>query len=133
MSIEKALADLTAAVTAQTALMTSLAGKAGAATTGAAGAATGGKPASTKAAETPKAKTIEDVRVAASAWLGVEDPAARATAKAQMKTIIDHFGIEKATAVSAEQIPEMLAYIAAYQKGEKPDFMNEADAGGDMV
>jgi hypothetical protein len=139
MSLETELAANTAALTAQTAainaqtdFLKSMAAKGGAATTGAAAAATGTKAATPKPS-TPKAKTIEDIRTAASAFLGVTDPDERTANKAKMKAMLDHFGVDRATNIPVENFAEALGYIEQFTKGETPDFMNEAEAGGDMV
>lgn len=138
MSLEKALAENTAALTLQTAaikaqmeLLAKLAGsKAGAATTTATTAATT-KPATTKAAAAPKAKTMDDVRTLAGKFLGVTDPTERAANKESMKALIAHFGVDRATAISEEQIPEMCGHLETLIKGETPDFMNEEAAAED--
>jgi hypothetical protein len=137
MSLEDALAANTAAITAHTAALKALAGnvKAGtaatttaAAGTAAAAAATGTKATGTKAATKPKAKTLEDLRGAAGAYLSITDKDERETRKAMMAKLNEHYGVSKISEVDAGQYEEVIGYIVMLEKGEVPEILAEADA-----
>lgn len=131
MSLEAALDRNTAAIEKQTALMEKLAGGKAAATTTAPAASTPAKTAAKPAAA--KAPTTDDLRFAAGNYLGVTDPAEREARKANVKSMIDHFGVGKVTEIPAENIAEAIGYFKTLTEGGTPDFMNEAAAEDDMV
>ena len=134
MSIEKALADLTAAVEKNSSLLAAMMKNAPAtAGTKAAGATTAAtKPAGGKPAPKKKTPTEEDIRNAFGGYMsGAKDKAERAERKENVAAIIAHFGVERATDIPEESRAEALGYIKQFEEGETPDFMNEGDGDGD--
>ena len=128
MSLEAALDRNTAAIEKQTALMEKLAsGKAATTAAAVTPAKTQAKPAAAKA------PTIDDLRSAAGTYLGVTDPAEREARKANVKSMIDHFGVGKVTEIPADNIAEAIGYFKTLTEGGTPDFMNESAAEDDMV
>ena len=97
------------------------------------------KAADTKAADPkppkpekkPKVPTDDDIRSAFGAYLSVKDKGERETRKDNVKAIVDHFGVGKATEIAAESRAEALAYLKQFEAGEKPNFMAEENNGGE--
>lgn len=139
MSLEKAIADLTAATLAHTAALNSFlkaGGKAPAA--GATTAAAGTKPAAaTKPAATkPKGPTLEDIQTRFGDYMSVQDKAVRAERKTHVLNIAGKFGAERATAIEAEHWVEALELLSQYEAGEDPfdtDGADDADAGDSPI
>lgn len=139
MSLEEALNANTKAVLAHTAVLEKMLGGAKPAAAGTKPAdtkAAGTKPATTKpAATTTKKKaetTAEDVAAKVTAFLKVGDKALRDERKEQVKTIIDHYGADRFTAIDPASFDEALGFLAAYEAGEVPDFGDgDTDGGGD--
>lgn len=135
MSLEKAIADLTAATLAHTAALNSFL-KAGGKATPAAGATTAaaGKPAAAAAKPAAKAKgpTLEDIQTRFGDYMSVQDKAVRAERKVHVLNIAGKYGAERATAIEAEHYAEALELLAQYEAGEDP-FADEAgdDDSGD--
>lgn len=129
MSLEKALEENTAALKAQTAAITAQTDflksmkAGGAATTSGGGAATG----KTTTAKEPKAPTADDLRNAASAFLGVEDASVAESRKADMKKVLAKMGLAKVTAATGDQIPQLIEIIATLGKGEVPEILADDD------
>lgn len=89
------------------------------------GAATGKGGGKTKAA------TEDDLRNAFGSYLSVKDKAEREVRKGNVKAILDHFGAAKATELAKENWADAIAYVAVFEKGETPNFMNEDAGDGD--
>lgn len=126
MSIEKALADLTAAVTANTAALSKM--MSGAAAGKAADTTTGGKPATTGGTKpkTPKVPTADDIRNLFGGYMsGTKEKGERETRKQNVAAIVAHFGVERATELAEENRVEAIGYLKQFEAGETPDFMNE--------
>lgn len=131
-SIEKLTAALEANTAIQEKVLAALKG----------GAATGGAKASTakedKPADKPKASggakgggkkkktTVDDIAAAFGGYLGIKDKDEREERKANVKAIVDYFGVAKATELDPDNYDEALRYLQQYIDGETPDF----DGGG---
>lgn len=129
MSIEQILTDLTAALKEQTAVMKQMIAGA---KPGAAGkpAAAGGKPASTKTASTkPAAPSAADVAANVTAYLKAGDADDRATAKANVGKIIEHFGAERFTVIPPESMVAALKMLETFKAGGVPDEFADGDEG----
>lgn len=134
-SIEKLTAALEANTAIQEKVLAALKG----------GAATGGTKASSAAkedkpaADKPKASggkaggkktTVDDIAAAFGGYLGIKDKDEREVRKANVKAIVDYFGVAKATELDADNYDEALRYLQQYIDGETPDF-DGGDEGGD--
>jgi len=136
MSLEEALKANTAAVLAQNALLEKIAGTKPAGTaagTKPAGAVAGTKPAGARPTTKPKAEpTVDDVAAKVTEFLKVGDKALRDQRKAEVKTIIDHYGVDRVTNVDPASFAEVLSFVKAYEDGEVPDFGDgDGDGGSD--
>ena len=137
-SIEKLTAALEANTAIQEKVLAALKG----------GAATGGTKASSAAkedkpaADKPKASggkaggkkktTVDDIAAAFGGYLGIKDKDEREVRKANVKAIVDHFGVAKATELDPDNFDEALRYLQQYIDGETPDFDGgDGDEGGD--
>ena len=137
-SIEALTAALESNTAIQTKVLAALQGKAGGAAAGA-GAASGkpagaaaGKPAGGKPAGGKKKTTVEDIAAAFGGYLGIKDKDEREVRKANVKAIVDYFGVAKATELDADNYDEALRYLQQYIDGETPDFDGgDGDEGGD--
>ena len=125
-SIEK----LTAALEANTAAINKMiemsggkpAAGAKASTAAKAGAKAGGK----------KKTTVDDIAAAFGGYLGIKDKDEREVRKANVKAIVDYFGVAKATELDADNYDEALRYLQQYIDGETPAFDGgDGDEGGD--
>ena len=138
MSLEDALNANTKAVLAHTAALEKmLAGAkpaAGAATkppATTAAAATKPAAAATKPATTTKKKaetTSEHVSEKVKAYLKGGDEDERAARKAQVKTIIEYYGVDRFTAIDPAKYDEALDFLSQYEQGGDP-FADGEDAG----
>ena len=136
-SIEALTAALEANTAIQTKVLAALQGKAGGAAAGAAASgkpdgAAAGKPAGGKPAGGKKKTTVEDIAAAFGGYLGIKDKDEREVRKANVKAIVDYFGVAKATELDADNYDEALRYLQQYIDGETPDFDgDDGDEGGD--
>ena len=133
MSLEDALNANTKAVLAHNALLEKMlaGGKAPAAATG----KPADKPADKAPAKTSTTKrkgeiTVEDVAARVTAYMKVDDTEVRDERKGQIKTIIDHYGVDRFTNIDPSKFEEALGFLKAYEDGEEPDF-GDGDEGGD--
>ena len=142
MSLEDALKENTAAVLEHNALLKKmLAGAGGKAA--APSAPADKKPAApadkktdapaSKKASGSKSKgeiTTEMMAEKVTAFLKTGDADVRAERKAQVKQIIDHYEVERFTAIEPTDFAEALEMLAAFGRGENP-FSNGDDDGDD--
>lgn len=143
MSLEDALNANTKAVLAHNALLEKMLAGGKAPAAGASKPAD--KPASTPAKTPPKTTTtktkgeptVADVTERVTAFMKVSDKDVRDERKAQVKTIIDHYGADRFTNIDPANFAEALGFLKAYEDGEEPDFGNGDEGGGgeddDMV
>lgn len=142
MSIEKALADLTAALEANTAALLATGGSdkparaSDAALEKVAEAAVKGKAAAEekpkrapakKAPAKEKAMTEKELYDFGKSFLDVEDDEDYADRKRVVKDVCDHYGINKLTEVEAELRSELKGRLEAFVRGEDP-FEDQTDA-----
>lgn len=143
-SLEQALAENTKAVLAHNALLEKmLAGGKPAAAAAAAGAAkpadkpaaaatkpaaAAGKPASKPATVKKAETTSEHVAEKVKAYLKGGDEDERAARKAQVKTIIDYYGVDRFTAIDPSKYDEALDFLSQYEQGGDP-FADGEEAG----
>lgn len=133
MSIEDAIAANTKAVEANTAALTKLmsmgGAKAGSTTSGGEKPADkpAGKPATTS--KTTKAPTLDTVTEKVTAFLKTGDKETRETRKGQVGQIVAHYGVERFTAIPAENWAEALGYLKDFEDGTVPSFIDEGDGG----
>lgn len=85
--------------------------------------------AETKPASKAKSLTVDDIAEAFGGYLKGGDADARAEAKENVKAILSHFGVERASHIEPENFSEALRYLDQFKAGKTPDFMNEE--GGD--
>lgn len=123
MSIEAALAELTAAVKENTAMLKGI-GKAASGGT----AATGTKPTTTK----PKGPTKETVAEKFGEFLNVTDKTERKNRIALMGKLNSYFEVAKVTDADPSKWPEALELLAKMEAGEDP-FDDDAGAGESLV
>lgn len=88
-------------------------------------------PAAPKGASKTKAPTEADIRSAFGSYLSVEARDEREARKANVKAILDHFGVNKATELPEENRAEAIGYINAFANGETPNFMADDGEGED--
>lgn len=130
-SIEK----LTAALEANTAAINKMIEMSGGKPAAGAKASTAAKEDKTEskpAADKPKASggakgggkktTVDDIAAAFGGYLGIKDKDEREVRKANVKAIVDYFGVAKATELDADNYDEALRYLQQYIDGETPDF-----------
>ena len=137
MSLEDALNANTKAVLAHNALLEKMlaGGKAPAAATGKPADKPADKPANKAPAKTSTTKrkgeiTVEDVAARVTAYMKVDDKEVRDERKGQIKTIIDHYGVDRFTNIDPAKFEEALGFLKAYEDGEEPDF-GDGDESGD--
>lgn len=88
------------------------------------------KPAASgKAGSKAKALTVDDIAEAFGGYLKGGDADARAEAKDNVKAILNHFGVERASHIDPGDFAEAMKYLNQFKAGETPDFMN--DGGGE--
>lgn len=125
MSLEAAIVALTAAVQANTA---ALSGKKPSAADAAIEAVAAKKvSAEKKPATKSKGPTLDTIKERFGAYLGIEDKAERKVRAANVKAIVDHFGVTRAGELSAENWVEALGYLTQYENDEEVDFGNESE------
>lgn len=118
-SIEK----LTAALEANTAAINKMIEMSGGKPAAGAKASTAAKPkASGGAKGGGKKTTVDDLAAAFGGYLGIKDKDEREVRKANVKAIVDYFGVAKATELDADNYDEALRYLQQYIDGETPDF-----------
>lgn len=142
MSLEEALKENTAAVLEHNALLKKmLAGAGGKASTPAATDKKPAAPADNKKAEATSSKkatgskskgeiTTEMMAEKVTAYLKTGDAATREERKGHVKQIIDHYEVERFTAIDPTDFAEALEMLAAFGRGENP-FSNGEDDGDD--
>lgn len=81
-------------------------------------AATAAKPADAKA----KAPTVDDIAAAFGKYLKSGTAEERDLAKANVRAIVTHFGVVKATELDVVDMPMALKYLAMYEAGEEPEY-----------
>lgn len=123
MSLEAAIVKLTEAVEANTAALT-----------GGAAKPSGTKPASKpaagkKPAGKAKGPSPDDLAQAFGEYLKTGGSDERAEAKANVKKIIDHFGVDRITNLDAENYQEALDLLAQFKDGEDPLGDGEEEEG----
>lgn len=132
MSLEAAIEKLTAAVEANTAAIKGGGGKASSASAAdkaieaEAKRAASSKPA-TRAAS--KKVTLDTIKERFGGYLGIEDKAERKERIGHVQSIVDHFGVAKASELEEENWAEALAFLKQYEDGETPDFGGDDDDG----
>jgi hypothetical protein len=85
-------------------------------------------PAKTSTTKTKGEPTVADVTERVTNFMKVSDKDVRDERKAQVKTIIDHYGADRFTNIDPSKFAEALSFLKAYEDGEEPDF---GDDGGD--
>ena len=65
-----------------------------------------------------------------TAYMKVDDKEVRDERKGQIKTIIDHYGVDRFTNIDPGKFEEALGFLKAYEDGEEPDF-GDGDESGD--
>lgn len=146
MSLEDALNANTKAVLAHNTLLEKMlasGGKAPAATTKAAEKppekAAAKPPAKTSTTKTKGEITVADVTERVTNFMKVSDKDVRDERKAQVKTIIDHYGADRFTNIDPASFAEALGFLKSYEDGEQPDFgdgdtdIDDGDGDDDMV
>ena len=149
MSLEDAIAKLTASVDKQNGLLEKMMAAAPK-TAAAAGAgkpadkpadkpAAAGKPAGKTTTTTKKGETTaEDAAAAVTNFLKVPDPDLKEERKAQVKQIIDHYGAARFTTIDPANFDEAIAMLKTFADGETPEALGGGegdgeDDGADMV
>lgn len=130
MSLEDAIAANTKAVEANTAALAKLLTMGGAKAGGAAAGAE--KPADKKPAttsKTTKAPTLEVVTEKVTAFLKTGDKETREKRKGQVGQIVEHYSVERFTAIPSESWTEALGYLKDFEDGVLPAFIDEGDGG----
>ncbi len=141
MSIEDALAKLTASLDKNNTLLekmmasapkTAAAGvtKPAADAKPAAAAATAGKKTTTTTTKKGET-TAEDAAAAVTNFLKVPDPDLKEERKAQVKQIIDHFGAARFTTIDPASFDEAIAMLKSFADGEVPDALDGGEGGDD--
>ena len=128
MSIEQVLIDLTKALTAQTAAMEKMIASSGGKPASGGKAAASGKPAATNKAKT--GPTVEDVAATVTAYLKSGTAAAKATAKANVGRIIEHYGADRFTTIPEDSRVESLDMLNDFMEGRTPELL-AGDGDGD--
>lgn len=139
MSLEQAIKELTVQVTRQNDNLEKMLATASASKTATADVKTPAKtPAKAAAAKTPaktpakaaaKKTTVDDIAKAFGGYLKTGDSEAREAAKANVKSIVDYFGVAKATAISEDDWAEALGYLAQFEAGEEVEFSGGEEGG----
>ena len=86
---------------------------------------------STRKASGSKAKSkdpLGDLCKEASSYLEDGDKAGKPERAANLKSIVEHFGVAKLSQLEADNVAEAQTYLTAYINGEEPDFQNEEAA-----
>ena len=129
MSLEDRIAELTAAVEANTAAL--LGGEAparkGNTATRRGGKATGEKT------TTKKGPTVDEVAEKFGAYMTTGSAAAKKKAKQVVKAITEHFEAERVTKIDPGQFQEALDILAQYEDDEDPLGVFDEDDGDGMV
>ena len=127
MSLEAAIEKLTAAVEANTAALKAGGGKVSAGTA-ADKAIEAKRAAGNKKPAAAKKVRLDTIKERFGGYLGIEDKAERKARIGHVQTIVDHFGVSKASELEEENWAEALAFLKQYEDGETPDF---GDGDGD--
>lgn len=132
MSLEAAIEKLTAAVEANTAALKAGGGKVTAGTAAdKAIEAEAKRAAGAKKPAAAKKVTLDTIKERFGGYLGIEDKAERKVRIGHVQTIVDHFGVGKASELEEENWAEALAFLKQYEDGETPDFGDGDDDGDD--
>lgn len=91
------------------------------------------KPAAKPASKPTKAKktTVDDIAKAFGDYLAIKDKEERDLRMANVKAIIAHFRVPKATEIDPDDFDAALGYLQQYIDGETPDFVDEEGGGED--
>jgi hypothetical protein len=81
-----------------------------------------------KAKETPKVFTIDDLRAKAAEYLRVSDEKQKEQRKTKVGEMLAHFGVDKVTAIGADQYGEAIGYFDVLLSGGTPNYQAENDA-----
>lgn len=87
-------------------------------------------PAKSAASKTTKSKgeiKVEDVADRVTSYMKTGDADERATRKAQVMQIIEHFGADRFTTIDQEHLEEALAMLDTFEEGGEPDFGGDDD------
>lgn len=142
MALEKLLTDLIAALEANTTATeeqnAKLASMMGAKAADKPAAKAADKPADKPAAKpapgkktAPKAVTADDIAKAAGEYMKAGDEDDRATAKANVRRIVEHYGSDRLTNIEPEHFPEVLSMLKAFAAGDEPEALAEGDEEGE--
>lgn len=88
-------------------------------------------PPKTTTSKTKGEPTVADVTERVTNFMKVSDKDVRDERKAQVKTIIDHYGVDRFTNIDPASFSEALGFLKAYEDGEEPDFGDDDGDGGD--
>ena len=124
MSLEDRIAELTAAVEANTAAL--LGGEAPAKKAPA-------KKAPAKKTTTKKGPTVDEVAEKFGAYMTTGSAAAKKKAKQVVKAITEHFEVERVTKIDPGQFQEALDMLAQYEDDEDPLGVFDEDDDDGMV
>lgn len=103
--------------------------------TGGGSASTGTTKASTPAAGGKKAKdlTIDDVAAAFGKYLKAGDDDDMALARENVKKILDHFGVKRATLIPPKNFAEAISLVGDFIAGNTPAVFADEGDGGDSA
>ena len=119
MSLEDRMDALTKAVTSLEATISKMGGAAPAAAGKGAGKPAAGKPAASKKKEGP---TLETIKEKFGGYLAGQKGAEKAKRMAQVGSINEYFGVERATMLDEDKYEEALGYLEQFENGEVPEF-----------
>jgi hypothetical protein len=81
--------------------------------------------------------TVAEAAERVTAYLKTGDKAERAERKANVGKIIEHYGVERFTAIPGANLAEALGYVEDFEEGRTPEFMADSndddDDDGDVV
>ncbi len=84
-----------------------------------------GKPAAEKPAAKPAGKKTPSVAVISerfAAYMKAGDEDARNAAKANVRSLVEHYGAPKLTEIDAAHFPRLLEYLDAWEAGDEVEF-----------
>ena len=137
MSLEDALAKLTAAVEKNSGLLEKM--MAGAKAPAAAPAAAAGKPATAagkpaaaaapKKAEPAKAPSVTVISTRFGNYM--KNEATRDEAMGDVRSLVAHYGAPKLTEIDAKHFPKLIEYLDAWEAGQEVEFEALEEDGSD--
>ena len=86
------------------------------------------KTATRKTSTRTKKITLTNVTDKFGEYLSVEDEDERAERRANVRKIVDHFGVAKASALDESDYAEAIKMLDTYEAGDEPDFGGEDEA-----